>query len=596
MKNQILKLLRQRFAKQNKAIPQGLDAVELEKRAEKIEAALMKAQYDGPIDANLINQIEASRESIKNLDMTELSEMAKKLGLDDPNKNKFLQPKADVYELTMPPKKIPDDATIIGGKADTVEKASERGDPSGVFNAMKNDPEYSEIMREFALAKKFPFDRFTNVKSGEDAIPLARKAMFDEETKEMGLSLTPLKDRENTVGEFVREMKRFKIPDKDIQMMLSSGKSSQVPYVMEQYGMSASDVVDTLKKGDPLIEGMMKGGRVGLKDGPADPSKRTFLKIMGGLATIPIVGKFFKIGKVGKTVSKVPVIKTADVAGKPEWFDLLVNKVITEGDDVTKKFATKERQSIHQKTLDDGSVVTVTEDIDDGAIRVEYDSDANTFEDTVQLQYKKELPDEGNPDPKAEFTTAESGPVGRQTGPEDYDIDVDEVGGTSIKDLDSDVSKLKEYATGQKLTMKEIVDSIKRKEKANNITTDSEAQMDSIINRQGEYVDNYADSADEMATGGRAGFKIGSGKKIIQKITKPKKTLKSLEETGTINISDEGIASEFERFMKQSDPEGYAKIQKIVDDINQKIELRNAKKDKGRKENASGGVAYMLGE
>jgi hypothetical protein len=451
-------------------------------------------------------------------------------------------------------------------------------------------------MREFALAKKFPFDRFTNVKSGEDAIPLARKAMFDEETKEMGLSLTPLKDRENTVGEFVNEMKRFGVKDKDIQMMLSSGKSGQVPYVMEQYGMSASDVVDTLKKGDPLIEGLMKGGRVGLKDGPADPSKRTFLKIMGGLATIPIVGKFFKIGKVGKTVSKVPVIKTADVAGKPEWFDLLVNKVISEGDDVTKKFATKERQSIHQKTLDDGSVVTVTEDIDDGAIRVEYDSDANTFEDTVQLQYKKELPDEGNPDPKAEFTTAESGAVGRQSGPDDYDIDVDEVGGTSIKDLESDVSKLKEYATGQKLTMKEIVDSIKRKEKAKNITTDSEAQMDSIIKRQGEYVDNYADSADEMATGGRAGFKIGSGKKIIQKITKPKKTLKSLEETGTINISDEGIASEFERFMKQSDPEGYAKIQKIVDDINQKIELRNAKKDKGRKENASGGVAYMLGE
>ena len=252
MKNQILKLLRQRWAKQNKAIPQGLDAVELEKRAEKIEAALMKAQYDGPINANLINQIEASREQIKNLDMNELSAMAEKLGLNDPNKNKFLQ-KDNVFD--MEGNKIPDGAKIMGGKADTVEKASKRGDPSGVFNAMKNNPEYSEIMKEFELSKKFPFDRFYNVRSGEDAIPLARKAMFDEETKEMGMSLTPLKDREGTVGEFVQEMKRFKIPDKDIQMMLSSGKSSQVPYVMEQYGMSASDVVDTLKRGDPLIEG-----------------------------------------------------------------------------------------------------------------------------------------------------------------------------------------------------------------------------------------------------------------------------------------------------------------------------------------------------
>ena len=58
-----------------------------------------------------------------------------------------------------------------------------------------------------------------------------------------------------------------------------------------------------------------------------------------------------------------------------QWFDALVNKVITEGDDVTKRFATGERQSIHQKTLDDGSVVRVTEDVDDGAVRVEYESD-----------------------------------------------------------------------------------------------------------------------------------------------------------------------------------------------------------------------------
>ena len=588
MKAQILKLLRQRWAKQNKAIPQGLDAVELEKRAEKIEAALMKAQYDGPINANLINQIEASREQIKNLDMSELSAMAEKLGLNDPNKNIFLR-KDNVVD--MEGNKIPPGSKIIGGKADTVEKASERGDPSGVFNAMKNNPEYSEIMKEFELSKKFPFDRFYNVRSGEDAIPLARKAMFDEETKDMGMSLTPLKDREGTVGEFVNEMKRFKIPDKDIQMMLSSGKSSQVPYVMEQYGMSASDVVDTLKRGDPLIEGLMKGGRVGLKDGP-DMNRRNFLKIMGGLASIPIVGKFFKIGKVGKTVSKVPVIKTADVAGKPEWFDALVNKVILEGDDVTQKFATGERQTVHSKTLDDGSVVRVTQDTDQGAVRVEYDSDANVFEDTVQMEYKKPLPDEGDPNPTPEFSTAESGPVGRQTGPDDYDIDVDEVGGTSIKDLDSDVSALKKYATG-KLNMKEIVDSINRKKRAKNITTDTEAQSDAIIRRQGDYDPS---DYDDYATGGRAGFKIGSGKKIIQKITKPKKTLKSIEETGTINISDEGIASEFERFMKQTDPDGYAKIQKIVDDLNQKIELKKAKKEKGRKENASGGVAYMLGE
>ena len=243
--------------------------------------------------------------------------------------------------------------------------------------------------------------------------------------------------------------------------------------------------------------------RLGLKEGTG-MTRRTFLKILGGAMSIPIIGKFLAPMKVGKTVTKVPMIKTDNVAGKPEWFDALVNKVIIEGDDVTKKFATGERQSIHQKTLDDGSVVRVTEDIDDGAVRVEYESYDNVFEDPVQLQYKKPLPDEGDPRPTAEFTTAESGPVGRSVGPDDFEIDVDEVGGTSIRDLDSDVSKLKEYATGKKPTMKELVQNIERRKRARQITEDSEAQMDSIIRRQGDADDSYYGDPDEFASGGIA--------------------------------------------------------------------------------------------
>jgi len=243
--------------------------------------------------------------------------------------------------------------------------------------------------------------------------------------------------------------------------------------------------------------GRADGGimRLGLKEGTG-MTRRTFLKILGGAMSIPIIGKFLKPMKVGKTVTKVPMIKTDNVPGKPEWFDALVNKVIVEGDDVTKKFATGERQSIHQKTLDDGSVVRVTEDVDDGAVRVEYQSEANVFGDDVLMQYKKPLPDEGAPNPAAEFSTAESGPVGRQQGPDDFDIDVDEVGGSSISDLDSDVSKLKEFATGKKPTMKEFIQNKKRKDKAKAITEDPEAQSDAIIRRQGDYdpsdYDDYA--------------------------------------------------------------------------------------------------------
>ena len=242
------------------------------------------------------------------------------------------------------------------------------------------------------------------------------------------------------------------------------------------------------------------GGRIGYKDGP-DMGRRTFLKILGGLAAVPIIGKFIKPLKTAKGVAKVPIIQTAPVKGKPEWFDALVNKVIIEGDDVTKKFATKEREIVHSKDLGDGTTVRVTQDIDDGAVRVEYESEQNVFGDNVQLEYKKPLPDEGDPNPAAEFTTAESGPVGRQSGPDDFDIDVDEVGGSSISDLDSDVSKLKEYATGKKLTIKEILQSKKRKDKARAITEDPEAQSDAVISRQGDYDPS---DYDDYASGGIA--------------------------------------------------------------------------------------------
>ena len=244
------------------------------------------------------------------------------------------------------------------------------------------------------------------------------------------------------------------------------------------------------------------GGRTGFKDGM---TRRTFLKILGGVMSIPIIGKIVKPLKLATGVKKVPIIKTDNVPGKPEWFDQLVNKVIIEGDDVTKRFATGERQSIHQKTLDDGSVVRVTEDVDDGAVRVEYESEKNVFGDDVMLQYKKSLPDEGDPNPSARFDVAESGPVGRVVGPDDMDIEIDEVGGQSIRDLDSDVSKLKEYATGKKLTMKEILESKKRRDKAAAITDDIDgAQSDAIVRRQGDY--DPSDYDDGMASGGIAGM------------------------------------------------------------------------------------------
>ena len=73
----------------------------------------------------------------------------------------------------------------------------------------------------------------------------------------------------------------------------------------------------------PLAERLNKadGGRIGFKKGM---DRRTFMKIMGGLTTIPVFGKFFK----GAEVAAPVVEKAAEVAsGAPPYFFNLVNRI-----------------------------------------------------------------------------------------------------------------------------------------------------------------------------------------------------------------------------------------------------------------------------
>ena len=79
---------------------------------------------------------------------------------------------------------------------------------------------------------------------------------------------------------------------------------------------------------------MADGGRIGLKDGM---DRRTFMKIMGGLASIPVLGKFFK----GAEVAAPVVEKAVDVAsGAPPYFFNLVDRIRALG---TKFAGPKER-------------------------------------------------------------------------------------------------------------------------------------------------------------------------------------------------------------------------------------------------------------
>jgi hypothetical protein len=245
------------------------------------------------------------------------------------------------------------------------------------------------------------------------------------------------------------------------------GKIEMIKKSEEMKKLRDLEVTDDMIRKPNADGGIM---RLGLKEG-SGMTRRTFLKIFSGLVALPVIGKVFKPLKVGKKVTKVPIIKTGDVPGKPEWFDQLVNKVILEGDDVTKRFATQERQVVHMKKIDDETSVTVTQDLNDGSIMVDVDDPIRNVmgesgDDTsVQMLLKKNPGDESNPAGADEFSFTEADMRNYMDGPDDYTTEFTENTVRKMKDLTSDLGKIKSYATGKKQTMKEFIESKKRQDK-----------------------------------------------------------------------------------------------------------------------------------
>jgi hypothetical protein len=250
------------------------------------------------------------------------------------------------------------------------------------------------------------------------------------------------------------------------------------------------------------------GGRVGLAGGM---TRRAFLKLMGGVAAGigAIKSGIMGVGKKGVAKKVVKeVIKTPPVAGKPEWFDALINKVILEGDDVTKKLATKDREIVHTKKLNDQESVTVTQDLDDGAIRVEYDSPDNLGQEPVMMQFKPGMADEttSGKKPADRFDVVETEP--RYIGPDNTDIEfIGESGGPNISFIESDVTNLKTFATGKGPTMKEIVKSKKRKDLTRAVNENDYEAAEYLGGKYGDVPEpDFPDDYSGYASGGIAGM------------------------------------------------------------------------------------------
>ena len=136
-------------------------------------------------------------------------------------------------------------------------------------------------------------------------------------------------------------------------------------------------------------DGNADGGRIGLKDGM---NRRTFMKILGGLATLPILGRYFRgAEKAAPVVEKVA--ETATQA--PTYFFDLVAKIKMFGK--KSKTGPSDRIDEYSYTGKNGDQYTLTEDITTGDAQITKDkmgigsSGDKTFdviEDRTVMDYK----------------------------------------------------------------------------------------------------------------------------------------------------------------------------------------------------------------
>ena len=199
------------------------------------------------------------------------------------------------------------------------------------------------------------------------------------------------------------------------------------------------------KRKDP--EDMADGGRIGLKDGM---DRRTFMKIMGGLASIPVLGKFFKGAEVA-----APVVETAvDVAsGAPPYFFNLVDRIRALG---TKYAGPKERsESFRYKDYE------MDIDYDTGVIEIKKTKEAMIpggdeagVSEEVYMTYKPGVADE----------TTKGGKVVDEYEEFTARPDID----GKMKDVEAGVPDevIEEGSIGKEQLEQEIVEQIARDKKA----------------------------------------------------------------------------------------------------------------------------------
>jgi len=270
--------------------------------------------------------------------------------------------------------------------------------------------------------------------------------------------------------EYLKGKDKFDFKDKDLTLDKDT-TDRELANLILMMKLKDGSIKFKGNKDDQMInfsKSFADGGRIGFSKGKGvDLLRRGFLKTMGAAGAGIAALKTGLLGIGGKQATKEvakEIITTPAAAGKPAWFDALVTRVVNEGEDVTKKFATKDREIVHATKVDDDAMVTVYRDLDDGTVRVDVsDATRNVADDQgeaiVSMEVRGGQLEEGvKGKTPVEFEAREVDYRNYMDGPDDYTTEtIDNVVGDT-KDLTADLTKVKMYAKGQKKpTIKEMM-------------------------------------------------------------------------------------------------------------------------------------------
>ena len=251
-------------------------------------------------------------------------------------------------------------------------------------------------------------------------------------------------------------------------------------------------------KHEPIDERMpprmfAEGGIAGLRPGYAggnivDKGRRGFLKLLGvtagGVAAlktglVKILGK--DSGAISKKVIDEVIIDGG--TGAPAWLQPLVNKALREGTDKTKNLAYKDAQTVKRLDTPTGNV-DVYYDVRTGEVEIDYIGGNTALGESVNMRYTPGIADEGTRGkPADEFSATESIPEGRQTGPDDYSIEMGENTTDEVKNLYSDTSELAALG-GKKELINDIAVTLQKKKTLKQM---QENPSDFVTDVQGDY-------------------------------------------------------------------------------------------------------------